>query len=386
MDLNKHQNITGIANMRFAPKKYIQLLGLSLVLITIYSGAQVTGGTSSFEYLRLSNSAHVTALGGISIANPDQDIALALQNPAMMRPGLHNELELTYNSYYAGISIMNLQYGYHAPKVNTSFFFGVQYLNYGNFSQTDNVGNVYGDIHASDYSITMGASRKYQEHWRYGADIKMANSHLGTYSANAAMVDVGINYYDTANLIDIGATAKNMGVMISKYNPGQPAEPIPFDLQLGISKRFKHVPLRVFATIHHLYEWDVRYNNPADLTGTNALGVSDTAKDNSSHFGDKLFRHFIFGAEFTLGKHLLLTAAYNDLRRRELILTSAPGLAGFSFGVAADIKMFKIHYGRAFYNLTAYNEISITMALNKMFGLGKTGEKIKWNAEYANWE
>ncbi len=73
-----------------------------LLSFTYYAGnAQVTGGDFAFQYLTMSNSAHVSALGGISVANPDNDIALALQNPAMMRPGMHNELELTYNDYYA---------------------------------------------------------------------------------------------------------------------------------------------------------------------------------------------------------------------------------------------------------------------------------------------
>src|SRR5436305_10832703 len=102
-----------------------------LGLIAFSANAQVTGGQYSFEYLRLSNSPHVSALGGISVANPANDISFALQNPAMMRPAMHNELELNDNIYYAGINILNLQYGYHVPSVNTSFFFGVQYLNYG---------------------------------------------------------------------------------------------------------------------------------------------------------------------------------------------------------------------------------------------------------------
>ena len=182
---------------------------------------QVTGGQYAFEYLRMSNSPHVSALGGISIADPDNDISLALQNPAMMRPGLHNELQLNYNDYYAGIKIMNLQYGYYAPKIATAFCLGVQYINYGSFSETDYIGNTYGNFHAYDYALTLGASRTYLDHWRYGADLKLAQSSLYQVNATAVLADVGINYYDTASLIDIGATAKNMGVMVKKYTPGQ---------------------------------------------------------------------------------------------------------------------------------------------------------------------
>lgn len=359
------------------------------VLLFSYKNAlsQVTGGQYAFEYLRLANSPHVAALGGITVANPDNDISFALQNPAMMRPGLHNQLQLNYNIYYADIKVMNLAYGYHLPKLNTSLLLGVQYLNYGSMPQTDPIGNVTGDFKAADYAISLGASRKYLEHWRYGATIKWAGSRLyNDMSANAAMVDVGVNYFDTSMLLDVGITAKNMGVMIKKYTPGESAEPLPFDLQLGISKKFKHLPLRLFTTLHHLYRWDIRYSNPADLTGTSAIGGNDTVVDNKSHFGDKLFRHFIFGAELTLGKRIVVTGSYNVLRRKELALSTQTGLAGFAFGLGINLNKFQVHYGRSYYHIAgAYNEIGITMMLNKLVGMGKWGDQNHWGDQYHDW-
>ena len=349
--------------------------------------AQVTGGQYAFEYLRLANSPHVAAMGGISVANPDNDVSFAMQNPAMMRPGLHNELQLNYNIYYADIKIMNLAYGYHMPKLNTSFALGVQYLNYGSIDQTDPIGNTTGTFKAADYAVSLAASRKYLEHWRYGATIRWAGSRLyGDASASAAMVDVGVNYYDTATLLDIGIVAKNMGVMVKKYTPGTQSEPIPFDLQLGVSKKFKHLPLRLFTTLHHLYEWDIRYSNPADLNG-NSLVTNDTVTDNKSHFGDKLFRHFIFGAELTLGKRIVVTGSYNVLRRKEMKLDSKTGLTGFALGVGINLNKFQVHYGRSYYHIAgAYNEIGLTMMLNKLVGTGKWGEKHGWGDTYGDWE
>ena len=361
--------------------------GVALLLLCQSATAQVTGGQYAFEYLRLSNSPHVTALGGINVANPDNDISLALQNPALMRPGLHNELQVNYNSYYADIGVMNLQYGYHAPKLNTSFLFGVQYLNYGSFEQTNTIGQEMGTFHAADYAITVGASRKYLDHWRYGASLKWAHSDLSFASASAALMDIGVNYYDTASLWDLGIVAKNMGVMVAKFAQDDPAEPVPFDLQIGLSKRFKHLPLRVIATVHHLYEWDVRYSNPADVVTNTLVSTGDSSVDNKSHFADKLFRHFIFGAEITLGKRLLVTGSYNFLHRRELALQTMPGLAGFAFGVGLNLNKFQVHYGRSYYHIAgAYNEIGLTLALNKLFGLGQAGEKHNWNTVYPDWE
>lgn len=348
--------------------------------------AQVTGGQFAFESLRLSNAPHVSALGGISVANPDNDIAFALQNPAMMRPGLHNNLQLGYNNFYSDIKQLNLAYGYHVPSVNTSFFMGVQYMNYGSITQTDPIGNTLGTFHAVDYALTFGASKTYLEHWRYGADIKYAASNFTSSKASAALIDVGINYFDTTTLWDFGATAKNMGVMLKNYTVNN-TEPLPFDLQIGVSKRFKHLPLRLIGTVHHLYQWDIRYNDPTNITGTTSLGTNDSVKDNKSHFGDKLFRHFIFGAELTLGKRIILSASYNDLQRQELKLSTLPGLAGFAFGAGLELTKFQVHYARAYYHIAgAYNEISLTLALNRLIGLNKTGEKMHWNTVYEDAE
>jgi len=378
---------TGYASGKFSPIIPAIRWLLVFFLSGYQSDAQVTGGQFAFEYLRMSNSPLVSAMGGISIATPENDISLALQNPAIMRPGLHNELELNYNNFYAGISISNLAYGYYAEKVNTAFFFGLQYINYGNIAETDPTGSQYGSFHPVDYAATLGASRQYLDNWRYGADLKFANSDLYAASGTAALMDVGINYYDTSSLWDVGATAKNMGIMIKKYDPAAPAEPVPFDLQLGVSKRLKHMPLRLFMTIHHLYEWDIRYDNPTDLIGTNSLGQTDTVKNSGSQFADKLFRHFIFGGELSLGKHLTVTVSYNDLQRREMAISTDPGLAGFAFGLGLYLNKFQVHYARTYYHVEGpYNELGITMALNKLFGLGQWGEKVKWNAEYDNWK
>jgi len=349
--------------------------------------AQVVGGRFAMEFLRMPNSPHISALGGISVSNPEPDIAFALQNPALMRPGLHNQLGLNYNSYYAGIKVMNLNYGYHSEKLKTSFAFGIQYFNYGSFEQTDNIGNQYGTFKASDYALTLGASKQYGERWRYGASLKWAHSSLFDKSAAALLADIGIAYHDSANLITVGAVAKNIGFMVKKYNPSNASEPLPFDLQLGISKRFAHLPLRLMATVHHLYEWDVRYNNPADIETTSLFGGQDTSAADKSYFTDKLFRHFNFAAELTLGKRLAIVAGYSHLRRGELSIKDKPALAGFSFGASIYLNKFQVHYARSYYHVTgAYNEIGLNFAMNKLFNIGKAGENSNWNATYADWQ
>ena len=374
--------------MRRFKKSMRSTTGKGFLLLCLFAlnaaTAQVTGGRAALEFLRLANSPHISALGGFSVAMPTNDIAFAIQNPSLMRPGLHNQLGLNYNRYYADINIMNLAYGYHSEKLNTSFVLGVQYLDYGKMTVTDAIGNTYGDFTPVDYTVSLGASRQYKEHWRYGAALKFAGSSMFDKSAMALVADVGVNYYDTTSLIDIGIVAKNMGVMLKKYNTGI-SEPLPFDLQIGISKRFQHIPLRLFTTIHHLYEWDIRYDDPAMQQTSTLIGADSNTKE-KSYFTDKLFRHFIFGTELTIAKRITLTVAYNHLRRGELALQDKKGASGFSFGAGIDLNKFQVHYARSYYHVAgAYNEFGLNMALNRLFGLGDFGDKVNWSKQYQNW-
>lgn len=355
------------------------LLFAASITMSLNSDAQITGGQNAFEFLRLSNSPHISALGGYTPAGMGNDVSYTLQNPALLNAKNHNQLALVYNSYYAGISVANLQYAYRIDSINTNFSIGMQYLNYGSFQGNDVFGNSMGNLHAVDYAIHVSASRNYLERWTYGATLKYANSDLAGFTAAAVLADVGIVYEDTANLLKLGVVAKNMGFTVKKYLPNQQAEPLPFDLQIGLSKELRNLPLRLYMVAHHLYEWDVRYDNPEDIVNNYLFEQKETT---NSHFADKLFRHINFGAELVLAKKVTVSAAYNHIRRRELGYNE-PGMAGFSFGLGIDLNKFNIRYARSIYATAgAYNEFGISMQLNKFFGIGKKTEPWGWNRSY----
>ncbi len=361
-------------------RKFITLI--AALSVTACAQAQVTGGQHAFEYLNLSNSPHVSALGGMVVANPDNDVNFIAQNPALLVPSMHTSLGLNYNIYYAGIGVMNMQYAHRVEDWKTNLGFGVQYLNYGTFKQTDAAGLDYGDFRANDFAINFTASRQYLERWNYGASLKLANSKYFDKSSLGIFADAGITYTDTANLLTIGLVAKNVGVQVKQYTPGV-YEPMPFDLRIGITKKFKHLPFRLMVVAHHLYEWDIRYNNPDDQK-QNLLITDSSQNKNKSYFADKLFRHFIFGGEILLGKYLEISVAYNHMQRGELGLDEKKGMAGFSFGAALVLPKMRIHYGRSQYSVAgAYNEFGINFNLNRWFGMGGFGDKVGWNNSYA---
>lgn len=358
----------------------------TLILLLAYANfatlghAQVTGGKHAFEFLRVSNSPHVSALGGMTPAAMGQDVSFALQNPGLLSLADHNQLALSHNIYYAGISMNNLQYAYHVGPLNTDFALGVQYLNYGAFDQTDIYGNKLGAVNAVDYSINLSAARSYLEKWRYGATLKVAHSSLAERSALALLADVGVVYEDTQNLITVGVVAKNMGVVVKKYASENKQEPLPFDLQIGITKELKNVPLRIFAVAHHLYQWDIRYDNPEDVVKNYFFGANEEPEKEKSYFIDKFFRHFNFGGELILAKRVTVSGAYSHLRRSDLGYNESKGLAGFSFGLGVDLNKLHLRYGRSYYATAgAYNEIGLSLQLNKLFGIGSKTDTWGWD-------
>jgi len=81
---------------------------LSLFISILFSRAEgQIGGSSTYAFLNLPNSARVASLGGKSVALPVDDLNMAFHNPSLLNPDMDNHLVLNYVGYFAGI-----RYGY----------------------------------------------------------------------------------------------------------------------------------------------------------------------------------------------------------------------------------------------------------------------------------
>lgn len=345
--------------------------------------AQVRGGSRSFEYLRLAQSPHITSLGGLSAVHTASDVMMSTANPALLRPEFHTDLGVNYNLFYAGTRGLNMYYAHHSEKLETTFGFGVQYMNYGDITLTNDIGQVLGTGRAADYAITLSASKSYLKHWRYGAHLKYAQSKLIDKNAAAFVVDAGITYSDTSSKWFFGLVAKNVGYQFNRYYENVASQPLPLDIQLGVMKRFKKAPFSISVLAHHLNQWDLYYDNPADRQ--NNILIVDTAQvAESNNFGRNLLNHFIFALDVNLGKRLEISGGYNFMRRTELGLDELKGIAGFSYGAGLYLNKITVHFARSHYHLAgAYNQFGLNFQLNRFFGLGNAGKKINWSSKYA---
>lgn len=328
--------------------------------------AQTIGGNSTFNFLKLSNAPQVSALGGINISNQNKDASPAFNNPALLRDSMHTQLTAVFNSFFAGIGNYHVYYVHHSEKVNTNFAAGVNFFNYGKTTQTDAAGNMLGNFRPVDYVVQLSAAQHFKEQWHYGITLKYISSSYAQYKSNGIAADFGVTYTDEKNLLQIGFTAKNMGTQINAY--GLQKEDLPFDVQLGISKRLEKIPLQFSITAHHLHQFDIRY---ADTSfDTNPLVENNTHKKFTA---DKILRHLVFATQFYIGDKIELSLGYNHLRRSELkISTAGNGLNGLSAGLGVLFNKIQLRYARAYYqNTSAYNQLGISIKMNEYFNFSK---------------
>lgn len=308
--------------------------------------AQVIGGRHVFSFLELPVSARVTGLGGMQIAVSDDDPVFAAANPAALNPSMSGHLAFNHNFFLGGIKHGYVAYARQLPKWGFTVHGAIQYMNYGEIKRADEYGDLQGTVKAGENAFTLGAARPLSPKISLGLNLRMAFSRLDTYKSSALLADAGLMYVDTAQRFTAGLVLRSAGAQMSTY--ADIREELPLDLQLGFSKRLRHMPFRFSVIAHHLQQWNIRYKDPA-LEQNDVLLFGDQQPKESRFAAetDNFFRHLIFNGEFLLGKNegLRLRLGYNHMLKRELSVNSYRSLAGFSGGVGIKIKRFRVDFG-----------------------------------------
>ncbi len=346
--------------------KLIPIQALFLCL-AINASAQF-GGEFLFKFVNLPASARLAALGGNQITVVDDDINLAYGNPALLNQAMHQKIAFNHSFHFEGIQHGFATYGHYAEKLQTTFYAGFQYINYGEMQLTDEFFNVLGTFQPQEVAATIGAGRMIDERVRLGANLKYMSSQFEAYNASAIAADVGLTYQDTASRFTASIVFKNMGTVLSTFTetPNN-TELLPFEIQIGVSKRLRYLPFRFSIIYHNLQRWNLLFDDPNLEEST--IFISDgSSSGNNSVFLQNLFRHFIFNGELLIGKqeNFRLRFGYNNFLRQDLIVQEFGGLAGFTFGVGFKVNRFRISYGHMIYHIAGgVNHLSISTSLQE---------------------
>jgi hypothetical protein len=347
------------------------LLLFSVLFGMVFSSDRLAGqvgGKGTYQFLNLPNSARIAALGGNFLTINDDDITLTLANPSLINEKMNNQLGFSFVDYFTDINYGFAQYSRTFNKAG-SFVGTMQYIDYGKFQEADAAGVQYGYFHAGEYALNIGWGRKLTPRWAIGSNLKFIYSSLESYNSFGMAVDVAGSYFSKDSLFDASIIFRNIGYQIVAYRSGN-NEPLPFEIQGGLSKKFKHIPFRIIVLFTHLEKWDVRYDNPVNPAG----GIDPiTGEPNKisgvDQFADNLMRHIILGGEVTIAKVLSLQGSYNYQRRQEMKVPDKLSTVGFSWGIGLHVKQFRFSYARSAYHLVGSpNFITIMVDMD---GFGK---------------
>ena len=329
-----------------------------LIFITIFFisklPAQTLGGNAVFNFLSQSNTAQLSALGGVNISNIGNDVGMSFNNPALLRSGMHQQLSTSFNSFLAGIRNYSLTSAWHLDPSQTNIAVGANYFDYGNITQTDASGMVLGNFRPVDYVVQVMASRQYHEKFQYGFTLKYINSNYGQYRSSGLAFDAGVAYYDSVNQLQVSILAKNMGTQLKTYDGSNQKEELPFDIQAGITKRLENAPFQFSLTLHHLQKFNTYYNDTSFRASEGENGY------NNSTTVQKIFSHIVLSTQIFLNEKLELTAGYNFQRRQDLnAYNVTSGLNGFSLGTSILLKKLHIRYATGFYQSNLFHQLSL---------------------------
>ena len=201
-----------------------------------------------------------------------------------------------------------------------------QYVDYGTMKHTTADNEVLGEVSAKDIAVGGTFTYALSNKIAGGVTAKFVSSSLAGYNSLGVAVDLGINYLNPDLGLSVSAVARNLGGQVKAYEDD--FEKLPFDLQLGASKRLGESPLRFSVTMTRLHDWD-----------------------------DKFINHFVFGAEAFLADNIWLGGGLNPRRSDEMKISdgeseSSHG-AGFSFGGGLQLERFKLQVAYGKYHVSA---------------------------------
>jgi hypothetical protein len=160
-------------------------------------------------------------------------------------------------------------------------------------------------------------------------------------------LDIGAIYINETIGFQAAISIRNLGTQITTY-AGQ-NEPLPLEIDLGMSQQLENVPIRWHLTMENIQTWNIAEPNPArvitDLNG-------NQTEEKISFFNNAL-RHLVMGAELFPEKGFNIRLGYNFRRAEELRILEQRNFSGLSFGVGLKMNKIRFSYTHARYSSAA---------------------------------
>lgn len=306
------------------------LVALFLIVVAISAAAQ--DGSSAYQYLNITSSSRIYGLGGVNITAVEDELSVTDQNPALLGPEMDNQIFIDYMRYLGQSNFAGARYA-HAVGERGAWSAGIRYFGYGKMQGTDEFGNPTSSFSPSDVNFNGSFSYDITDHLRGGITLKLLYSSYESYSAFAVGTDLGINYYDPDHELSLSAVIANLGGQLKRFNTTY--DRLPFDIRLGIAKKFGTLPIRFSITAWQLTKWHLPFYETGDGTTDEEFKVKDT-------FFSNLFRHLIFGVDFIPSERFYVALGYNYKSRTDMSTYKRSFVSGFSLAAGLNLRRFNV--------------------------------------------
>ena len=334
---------------------------ISLFILTSVSFAQI-GGNQTFQFLNTSHSAKIGSLGNNNVSYRDNNTGMVVFNPAALNEKMFHELQFNEVFVQSGVKYSALNYVYKGKSGNLNGI-GINNLSYEKMNRTDASGEKNGVFYGNETVIYWNKAHTIN-HFAVGLNAKYAQSVIESYWANALLMDFGLMFNHPTKEFNFGLVMKNAGFQLKSYNGNR--EPMPFQINTGVTFKPEHMPLRISITMHDLQQFNMVYVDETPYIDF----VGDTIYPKVP-FSEKLIRHFTIGGELVFSKNVQFRIGYGFQSRREMlreVQARRSGGAGFSYGFSIMIRNFQVEYGKTMHQYAGRPTfISITTNTDNFF-------------------
>ncbi len=295
---------------------------LILLLIFWAGTSQAQEDNSIFQFLKLPFSAHAAALGGENITVVEDDITMAVQNPALLSCVADKTINFNYMFYIDGVKVASAAFSRLFGE-RSAWALTAQYVDYGSMKEVTEENIILGSFSAKDIAIGGIYSYDLSDYWSGGVKANLIYSKYAHYNSFAMGVDLGVNYYDQERDFSFSVACRNLGGQIIAFEDQH--EKLPINLQVGITKRLAHAPFRISATLYNLSDWK----------------------------NSKFLNHCAIGLDFIPTETFYVALGYNFQRGDEMKIAGSSHWAGLTAGAGLQIKRFKLGASYGKYHLSA---------------------------------
>lgn len=330
----------------------IKLTGLCCGLLGIMMITDGKGQSTptSFSSLLLPNTAELSGLGSVNASRADYNVSLFQSNPALSSDTLDDWSSANHLFYFANTGLSSFAYQHNFNSLG-SVSFGVNHLSLGSIQGYDIYGNPTSNYNSGETTVVIGKSHQVN-HFRFGVNIKGAFSNLAGYRATALLFDMGGAFVHPHKDLSVGLVIKNLGFVLREYSPTSSSR-LPFDVQVGISYKPEHMPLRFSATVYNLSDYQIPYP------------VQQSTGENRSTL-DKVMSHLTFAGELLVHKNVDILLGYNFQRHQELKLEGSGGGSGISMGTVIKLRHLNFSFSRSGYVTGGAYQISLNVNTKKI--------------------